>query len=173
MKKPLRIALAIHTCLTLGLMAGCASTPPGPTYAEAHIPSPPPDKALVYVFRKYAEPTAWDASIKIDSVVGASLSQGTFTVAKLKPGTHAINAVWAGLSGQRDSEITLDVKAGETYFIELTGISQLAGWAPIAGLGPAAGLQYRMGSGLAELPKEAGELRLGECCKLVKSPELE
>jgi hypothetical protein len=156
-------------CITLFAavwISGCASAPKGPSFSEARIKDADPNKAVLYVYRKHAEPTLWDATITVDGTPGARLDEGSFTIIKLTPGSHTIKAVWAGMSGQRDSYISVNAKAGETHFVELTGISQVAGYLPVVGI------MYRVGSGMAELDAQVALSTLSECCKLRKSDGL-
>ena len=152
------------TFIVLGL-AGCATTD-GPSYQEAKPSTVAPGKALVYVFRKHAEPTMWSTSILVDDRELASLSQGGFTWAYVTPGQHAVRGVWPTGSGQRDSVINLDVQAGGTYFLELTGIARMTGVGPT--VGGQTTVYYRMGSGLNEWRPEAAEPIVAGCCRFQK-----
>lgn len=150
--------------VSIGLFSGCATVAQGPSFSEAPAPTPDPGKAVVYVFRKYAEPTAWGATIYFDKHEVATLNQSGFTWAYLVPGKHTVRGVWAGMSGQKDSSISLDVKSGQSYFIELTGSSRLTG--SKAGTTPGSVIMYfRMGSGLNEVNPAAGRSILTQCCK--------
>lgn len=139
---------------------GCATMAKGPSFAEAKARTKP-GHAIVYVFRKYAEPTAWGATIHVDDREGATLNQEGFTWAHVTPGKHRIRAVWPVLSSQKDSFIELaDAKPGKTYFFELTGISRMDG-ATFVGTGMA--YSFKLGSGFRQLPPEVAEPVVSEC----------
>lgn len=120
-------AVGLAACMLL--LTGCG-TVQGPSFSEARATAPASGKALVYVYRKHAEPTVWGGTIFFGRSEIATLNQGGFTWAHLSPGTHTVRAEWAGLSGQRDSFINLEVKADTTYYLELVGVSKLVGAAP-------------------------------------------
>jgi hypothetical protein len=152
---------------SIALLSGCATVAEGPAFSDARAVTPMAGRATVYVFRKYAEPTAWGATVHFDDQEVATLNQGGFTWAYLTPGKRRVRAVWAGMSGQRDSEIGLDVKAGNTYYVELTGISKMTGSGPGALPGTIT-IYYRIGSGMSEVNPAVAELVLSQCCKFQK-----
>ena len=148
------------------VLTGCA-TVEGPSFQEARPASVAPGKALVYVFRKHAEPTMWSTAIRIGDRELATLSQGGFTWAYVTPGKYTIRGVWPAISSQNDSVIDLDIEAGRTYFVELTGIARMTGVSP--GYAPGSvTVHYVMGSGLNERPRETAEPILVECCRFQK-----
>lgn len=139
----------------LSALAGCVAQ--GPVYSESKPLQEKPGYAVLYVFREYAEPTAWGSTIHIDDKEVVTLDQGGFTWVYAKPGKRKIKAVWAILSGQRNSFISLEIAEGKTYFVDVTGISQMTG----AGYG----YLVKMGSGMNDVNPEAAEARLQKCCK--------
>ena len=161
-----RLMLAAVLATSALLLTGCG-TVQGPSFSEARAPAPVNGKALVYVYRKHAEPTAWGGTIFFDRSEIATLNQGGFTWAHLSPGTHTVRAVWAGLSGQRDSLINLEVNADTTYYLELVGVSKLVGVAPAY---PGIALSFQMGSGLNETDPARAEAIVAACCKF-QSPK--
>ena len=113
--------------------------------------------ALVYVFRDRAEPTAWGATVYFDDSKVATLRENGFTWAYLAPGQHRVSAKWFWLSGQEDSSITLNVAAGETYHLELLGISR-------GSMG--GGFIYtQMGSGFNRADPRMADERIAACCR--------
>ena len=158
MNKSRRICLAF---IALILSAGCATAPDGPPYSASRATFQPSDKATVYVFRRYAEPTAWGATVQVSGHEVATLGQATFTWAFVQPGKQTIRAVWPALSGQHDSTIDSVLLAGRTYYFELVGISQVSG-----AVGSA--VTFRMGSGLNEIAPNAAEAILAQCCRFQK-----
>ena len=153
-------------------LGGCATVAEGPSFSEARAVTPMTGKATVYVFRKYAEPTAWGSTIHFENQEVATLNQGGFTWAYLTPGPRTVRAVWAGMSGQNDSVITLDVEAGSTYYIELTGTTRFAGTE--AGTLPGTYKMYfRVGSGMSVVNPALAESVVSQCCRFQKPRSLE
>jgi hypothetical protein len=157
----LKICRTLFTLAATVMLFGCATVPDGPMYPASSATSQPSDKSVVYVYRRYAEPTAWGATIKLAEREVATLGQGTFTWAYVTPGKQVVRATWPGLSGQKDSTIEAELVGGKTYYFELVGISRVTG---------AAGslLFVRMGSGLNEVAPSAAETALSQCCRFQK-----
>lgn len=149
--------LIIFTSCAL-FLSGCATVAEGPAYSIAKTKESRYGYATLYVFREYAEPTAWGASIHIDGKEVGTLNQGGFTWIYAKPGNRDITAVWAGLSGQKDSKINMNLSEGKTYYVDLTGISQVSG---VSG----GFIYFNVGSGLNSVRPNVAEERLTKCCK--------
>jgi predicted small lipoprotein YifL len=158
MIRTLYILLMLSAAVWLG---GCAAK--GPTYFEARAQAHAENTATVYVFRKYAEPTAWGATVFYADKEIATLNQGGFTWAYLAPGKQTIRAVWPGLSSQKDSSIELNVAAGKTYYVELLGVAR--------GFASPTMTSFRVGSGLIEVSPSSAEETLAQCCRFQKSIE--
>ncbi len=158
-----RFYVLVATLCCAVLLSGCAVNGQGPSFSEAQAKNYVKGKAVVYVYRKYAEPTAWGGTIRFDKEEVATLHQGAFTWAYLGSGKHTIRAVWPVISAQKDSLIELDIEAENTYYIELTGISR----STFAGVVPGVGvmLNIQMGSGLNEINPIAAEAIVSTCCK--------
>ncbi len=155
-----------HACITclLGLVVmttGCATVARGPAYSESKAVAIKADEALVFIFRENAQPENWWATIHIDNKEVCALNQGRYTWVYVKPGKKGIKALWSGMSGQRDSYILLDMSAGKTYYLDLTGILQPAGATLMH-------RHYRVGSSLGVVTPEAAEARLAKCCTFQK-----
>lgn len=142
-----------------GFHIGCATVATGPAFTGLDQVEPKEGLATVYIYREYAEPTAWGSTIYVDSQRVATLNQGGYTWIYAKPGTKKISGKWSGLSGQKDSEISVDLSANNTYFINLTGISQLSGASGTT-------MFVTMGSGLNLVDPVESVKRLKACCKL-------
>jgi hypothetical protein len=151
----------IQVVLCALFLSACATVAKGPSYLESKARKALPDRATVYVLREYAEPTAWGANIQIDGKPVADLNQGGFTWIYIKPGKTEIKAVWSGMSSQKDSFISIDTEAGKTYYVELTGVSQLTGVTLTM-------MYFKVGSGLSEVKPEAAVKKLETCCKFQK-----
>lgn len=139
---------------------GCATVAKGPSFSESKAVNSKPGFATLYVFREYAEPTAWGAEVQVDSKPVTTLNEKGFTWIYVKPGTKNIKAVWPGISAQKDSSISIDAVEGKTHFVELTGISK-----PMAGYPM---ILFKMGSGLNLIKPESAVKRLEACCKFQK-----
>ncbi len=139
--------------LTLALLAsGCATYHPvGPSYAQAKATDTRSDAALVYVMRYKAEPSARDATILVDDDEVADLSQGGFTWFYVQPGHHVIHARWGLVLEQLPSQVTVDLEAGKTYYLELVGVSRETGHGIVRG------------SWLNRLSSFDAEIRLDRC----------
>ncbi len=138
------------------LFIGCAMSAVGPSYQEAKPSAVRQDAALVFVVRDYAEPTAIGADLTVDKAPVVQLYQKGFTWFYLKPGNHQLKAGW-GLTGQRSSTIDLEAEAGQTYYVELVGVSRMVG---TTGAG---GFITRLGSGLNGVAEEYALKKLAVC----------
>lgn len=147
------------------LLTGCATVAEGPKYSTSKAQQDIKGYAILYVFREYAEPTAWGATIKIDGKEVSTLNQGGFTWVYVKPGKRSITAAWAVLSGQKDSSIDLEIEADKKYYVDLTGISRVSG---VSG----GTIYFQMGSGLNNVRPNVADIRLSKCCKLQKPKDL-
>lgn len=105
-------------------LAGCAGTASGPSYKVAKAKQIKPGYSILYVFREYAEPTLWGATIHIDGKEVQSLSQGGFTWVYAKPGKRNITAVWSGMASQRDANIAVKLGCCRTETDKILQISE-------------------------------------------------
>jgi hypothetical protein len=148
----------VSLAMAILALVGCATVAQGPSYSESKAVEAKPGHAVLYVFREYAEPTAWGAKIQIDGKEVSTLNQGGFTWVYTAPGYREIKAVWNPLSGQHDSFVSLNVAEGETYYVELTGISRLSG---VSG----GSMYFSVGSGLNGVRPDMAEARVRRCCR--------
>jgi len=118
-----------------------------------------PADANLIVYRKYAEPTAWMPTVKIDGVKIAAVPNRHFVATKVALGAHTVTLSWPLLSGQRNSQMDFTVVAGEKQFFEVTGTSRVSG-------GGAGYLIFTMGSGIAQVKADYAEKTIFECCLL-------
>jgi hypothetical protein len=115
---PARVAV----CVVLATLGGCIAAPPaGPDYAAVTLGAPPPGKALLVVFRNHAMPTGLAARINVDGVESMRLSQQSFGVAVVDPGSPELQLQWPPASATPGWKGTGDWAADSTYFYELTG----------------------------------------------------
>jgi len=114
-----------HLLLSLFILSACASIAEGPAYSDAKATQKKAGYATLYVFRKYAEPAGWGATLYIDDKEVSVLNQQGFTWVYAKPGARQLSVVWPGLSGQQDAGIKLALSANKTYYVELSGLSHV------------------------------------------------
>jgi hypothetical protein len=149
---------------TTVFLVGCAAGPTSTTQVAAPT-APPAGKALVVVYRQYAEPTAWSTTVLANSKEVASLGQKTFTWLAVAPGALQLKASWPLLSSQRDSTIDLDLVSGRVYYVEVTGVSKVVG-SEVVGTG--VGIRYKVGSGMIERAPETAAPTIGSCCTAIQ-----
>ncbi|MCU7830879.1 MAG: DUF2846 domain-containing protein [Candidatus Thiodiazotropha sp. (ex Myrtea sp. 'scaly one' KF741663)] len=157
----------IAVTLMLILLSGCATLAEGPSYLDSKPASKDSDLATIYIYRKYAEPTAWGVDVIVNDQKVASLSQQGFTWFRVDPGNVNIKAVWPALSGQKTGHLQFMAKAGAEYYVELTGQSKLSSVMP-SGVSGGVVLVAEMGSGLYLMNSIVGEQIITECCRYQK-----
>ena len=160
----IRICNVVLSLIVMLSLSACATVASGPSYAEIETVQAKEGYAILYVFREYAEPTAWGSKILVDSEPVATLNQKGFTQTYIKPGTREIWAKWGSTTGQQDSKISLKAETGKIYYIELTGISQLANTRAV---GLDIVWDVITGSGLGLVNPTDAEKRLQACCCLL------
>jgi hypothetical protein len=153
---PCWVPLTMGLLLVLGI-SGCATHARGVAFSQSV--SPPPGHALLYVFRRDAQPTAWGATVRVSDENVATLNQGGFTWVYVQSGKRQVRAAWPILSGQRDSYIELELAEGSTHYVELVGVSKAAGVS-----GPY--MIFQIGSGLNEISPESAQAEMTQCCVL-------
>ena len=116
----------IAALFSVGLaLSGCSAT--GPVFKEAE--TAPIGKALIYIYRPSSFAlAARDAHFFVDNEELIHLSNSGYTHTYLSEGRHKIMQRWNestitgvlfGVSA-KTTEIPLDVKAGEVYFVRFT-----------------------------------------------------
>jgi hypothetical protein len=109
------------------ILSGCAVSPTAPTYAEAPKPELTDGKAVLYVYREHAEPTAFKAFITDSDRKIVSLPQKAFSWVYLEPGEHQLMFGWPMGSGMPDLKFKSQVEAGKVYVFEMRSDLALAG----------------------------------------------
>lgn len=135
----------------LGL-AGCAAAPTGPKFAEMVLPSPPSDKALVVVYRDYAEPSKVAAKIDVDSTQVFQLPQQSFAHTFVEPGKHLLAIRWPAASGTPGWNGEAEWQPGQTYYYQLRGTS---------------GHGFYFKSALDTTNEGVARVMLRDCCRLI------
>ena len=121
-------ALLILTFIILGSVAGCAVSKSAPTFVSFSEPPSPANYARLYIFRKYAEPTAFQPTVYIDGYEIASFPQEGFTFVALSPTTHHIESTWPMFSGVPKVKFDAQFEPSKTYFLEITGTARVTGF---------------------------------------------
>ena len=121
--------------------------------------------AVLYVYREYAEPTAWSPTISVDGKEIVSLPQQGFSWIYLTPGKHTLASKWSFLSSAPPIEFSADYAAGTRYFFEITGTSRLVGTGP----SPAGGVALRFRTtAQVKSPQEREAIQqLEKCCRYI------
>jgi hypothetical protein len=75
-----------------------------------------PDRATVYIYKTWHTATLWRAAfaVYLDDKMIARLDRGIYLVASLPAGKHDFST-----KNKKAGGITLDLKAGETYYLRL------------------------------------------------------
>jgi len=107
--------------LILAVFTGCATSTTGPTFSAAPTPVAKSDHAVLYIYRIYAQPTAWAAYLQIDGREVASLNQEGFTWVNVKAGKHKFKYAWPALAGMPAVNFEYAVEAGGFYAFEMHG----------------------------------------------------
>lgn len=121
------------------LVASCASTPQAPRSrdTEAKAFEAYPGAATVYVYRSPFNHEDQDSVLYIDGrLIGATLP-GTYFKINVPPGRHTLHG-----TGVDIGQITLDMRPGTLYFVDLAVI---AGHSRFQSVAPAEGRQQVVG----------------------------
>jgi opacity protein-like surface antigen len=116
----------LRACLSVSgalLLAGLFSAPPAHAQDDARQATPPPGKALVFVFRSEREPVAARVPVLVNLEPVGELENGTFTTATVSPGRTHLRV------GDRVlTIISLEAAADQSYFV---WVEALAGLTPV------------------------------------------
>jgi hypothetical protein len=77
-------------------------------------------KAILYIYREYAEPIAFSSYLEIDGHKVASLKQEGFTWIYIEPGEYNFVNGWPFSSGMPKLEFKYNLEAGNVYSFEMT-----------------------------------------------------
>lgn len=150
--------------LALALLAACAAPADAPSFVQTPRATPVEGKAVLYLFRDYAEPTAWKNTILIDGKEVVTLPQQSFTWIHVSPGKHSLSSRWPMLAGMPKHEFAFEPVAGKSYFFEVTGSSKMTGtiWTP-TGVHMEVSTQTQMKGS----DERAALARLEKCCRFI------
>lgn len=156
---------SIASLVVTVLLAGCAAPSTAPTYSQAPSAEPRDGMAVLYVYREYAEPTAWSPTISIDGKEVVSLPQQAFSWIYLSPGKHTLASEWPFIAGAPAVKFPANYVAGTRYFFEIRGTSGVTGTSPGARGGTTV---HFTTTALVRSPQEREAVRqLEKCCRFI------
>ena len=111
----LRACLSVSGAFLLAAVFGAAP----PVYAQegASRATPPPGKALVFVFRSERDPVAAQVPVFVNLVRAGDLVNGTFVVATVNPGRTFLR-----VGDQALATFTLEAAANKSYFVRVEAL---------------------------------------------------
>ena len=113
----LRAFLSVSGVFLLAALFGAAP----PVHAQgASRATPPPGKALVFVFRSDRQPVAAQVPVLVNLVRMGDLANGTFAVATVNPGRTFLR-----IGEQAVAVFTLEAGANRSYFVRIEAVSSV------------------------------------------------
>src|SRR5205814_6091169 len=116
--KELRACLQVSGIFLLAALFGAA--PPVHAQGDASRATPPPGKALVFVFRSDRQPAAAQVPVLVNLVRIGELTNGTFAVATVNPGRTFLR-----IGEQVLAVFTLEAVANRSYFVRVEAVSSV------------------------------------------------
>jgi len=111
----LRAGLSVSGAFLLAALLGAA--PPVRAQEDASRATPPPGKALVFVFRSERETVAAQVPVFVNLARVGDLANGTFAVATVSPGRTFLR-----VGDQAVATYTLEVAANQSYFVRVEAV---------------------------------------------------
>jgi hypothetical protein len=143
--------------LLLIVLTGCATSKTASHFIDAPTPEIRADKAVLYIYRDYAEPTAFAAYLTIDTAKAASLNQQGFTWVYLSPGEHNFRFGWPFIAGMPSVDFKKSLEAGKAYAFQMSGSVTMD-----------SSNMYAT-SAIAPIDIDAARNRMKSCCRYVPS----
>src|SRR6266581_4784709 len=113
----LRAFLSVSGVFLLAALFGAAP----PVHAQgASRATPPPGKALVFVFRSDRQPVAAQVPVLVNLVRMGDLANGTFAVGTVNPGRTFLR-----IGEQAVAVFTLEAGANRSYFVRIEAVSSV------------------------------------------------
>lgn len=105
----------VSIILLLAALCGVFSAPPTQADEDVRRATPPPGKALVFVFRADRVPLTAQVRVIVNSVLVGELANGTFITATVGPGRNYLR-VGDGVPS------TLELAPGQTFFVRIRAL---------------------------------------------------
>ncbi len=114
----LRACLSVSGVFLLAALFGAA--PPVHAQGDASRATPPPGRALVFVFRSDRQPVAAQVPVLVNLVRIGDLTNGTFAVATVNPGRTFLR-----IGEQALAVFTIEAVANRSYFVRVEAVSSV------------------------------------------------
>ena len=150
----------IFCLLAALLLPACVAPSTAPTYSQAPAAAPREGVAVLYVYREYAEPTAWKPTIYVDGKEVVSLPQQGFSWVYLSPGKHTLSSRWPRLAAVPPVEFSADYAAGTRYFFEISGTSRMTGTSGIT-------MHFKTTAQVKSAQEREAIQQLQKCCRFI------
>ena len=116
----LRAGFAVSGALLLGVLLGPLCAPPVNAQEDAQRATPPPGKALLFIFRSDREPRAAQVPVAVNAVHVGDLEDGTFLTVSVDPGRTFLR------SGDRVlAMLGFQTAPNQTYFVWVEAVHGL------------------------------------------------
>jgi hypothetical protein len=147
------------------ILTACQVSPTAPHYADAPKPELSGGKAVLYVYREYAEPTAFKAFITDADRKIVSLPQKAFSWVYLDPGEHQLMFGWPMGSGMPDLNFKARVEAGKVYVFEMLSDLDVGGYGQVNGV---SGMLLTTTMEVRGMDPDVASALMTKCCQYVK-----
>ncbi len=152
---------AIILSLCMVTLTSCVVKPKGPSYSEVTLTAKP-NQALVVMYRTLAKPYSYDVDVLVDEERVEILRDNTFVAFDVAAGKHVIKSDWSVFSGQHDSQIELEVTAGDIYYLAVDADTVMSGYSVIPGVTGYVEYDHTSTTALIESAKAITEIK--KCC---------
>ena len=146
--------IAIYLFISASLV-GCVTSQKAPAYVAAPVPEITSASAVLYIYREYAEPTAFSSYLQIDGREVASLNQQGFTWVYVTPGNHKMKYGFPALAGMPSVPFSHSFEAGKVYAFQMFGTVKFSG------------STIESVSAVQPLPIEEAQKKMQQCCRYV------
>lgn len=154
-------AIALVLACTMTLIS-CVTLPQdAPGYAAAPVPlAAPAGYATVYIYRIGARPVKRAPDVLVSGMKVWEPPEQAFTWAHVKAGKRQFKLDWASDTGSPDTDVVLELQAGQTYHVRVSGARPSA---------PAGHYAAWYGDANVHLVSRLdAERELAACCKFMK-----
>lgn len=153
--------------LFTSLLVACAAPSNAPSFSRAPAAESREGMAALYIYREYAEPTAWKPTIYIDGKEVVSLPQQGFSWIYISPGNHTLVSKWSFLAGVPPLEFSTEYKAGVRYFYEITGTSRVVDRQKNAPWLPGINIYFKTTAQMKSFHEREAIEQLQKCCRFI------